>query len=90
VGFNLRTGDFIAMDVHQWHCNTEMYETPEDKAFNKTLAPIKYYKTKTGTQGAEHPFTRISFVCYVREDLKGCDQAETKAYYKRIGFEDNS
>jgi len=90
VGFNLRTGDFIAMDVHQWHCNTEMYETPEDKAFNKTLPPIKYYKTKTGTHGAEHPFTRISFVCYVREDLKGCDQADTKAYYKRIGFEDNS
>jgi hypothetical protein len=34
VGFNVRTGDFLAMDVHEWHCNTAMYETPEDKAYN--------------------------------------------------------
>jgi len=25
VGINLRTGDFVAMDVHQWHANTELY-----------------------------------------------------------------
>jgi hypothetical protein len=90
VGFNLRTGDFIAMDVHQWHCNTALYETAEDKAFNKTLDPIKYYKTSTGTHGSEHPFTRISFVCYVREDLKDCKAADTKAYYKRIKFDEKS
>jgi hypothetical protein len=76
------------MDVHQWHCNTAMFETAEDKAFNKTLDPIKYYKTKTGTHGAEHPFTRISFVCYVREDLKDCKATDTKAYYKRIKFDE--
>ena len=90
VGFDLRSGDFIAMDVHQWHCNTAMYETSEDKQFNKTLEPIKYYKTKTGAMGADQPFSRISFVCYVREDLKDCKKGETEAYYKRIGFKNNS
>lgn len=24
VGVNCRTGDFLAMDVHEWHCNSEM------------------------------------------------------------------
>jgi hypothetical protein len=33
VGVNLRTGDFLAMDVHEWHCNTEMKEGTEDKKF---------------------------------------------------------
>jgi len=87
VGFDLRMGDFLAMDVHQWHCNTEMTETAEDKAFNKTLDPIKYYKTKTGAQGSDKAFSRISFVCYVREGLADCDGKETDKYYKRIGFE---
>ena len=90
VGFDLRSGDFIAMDVHQWHCNTAMVETPEDKAFNKTLEPIKYFKTKTGAMGSDQPFSRISFVCYVREDLKDCKKGDTDAYYKRIGFKDDS
>jgi hypothetical protein len=88
VGFDLRMGDFLAMDVHQWHCNTEMFETPEDKAFNKTLEPIKYYKTKTGAQGSDKTFSRISFVCYVREGLADCDAKLTDKYYKRIGFKD--
>ena len=88
IGFNIRTGDFLAMDVHEWHCNTEMTETPEDKEFNKTLEPIKYYKTKTGAQGSDKTFSRISFVCYVREGLADCDSKETDKYYKRIGFKD--
>jgi len=88
VGFDLRSGDFIAMDVHQWHCNTAMYETAEDKAFNKTLAPIKTYEnSRVGAHGERDPWTRISFVCYVREKLDDCDLGETKAYYKRIGFD---
>ena len=90
VGFDLRMGDFLAMDVHQWHCNTEMTETAEDKAFNKTLEPIKYFKTKTGAEGADKAFSRISFVCYVREGLNDCDTKETDRYYKRIGFKDDS
>jgi hypothetical protein len=43
IGFNVRTGDFLAMDVHEWHCNTEMRETAEDKEFNK---PQRNYRKK--------------------------------------------
>lgn len=87
VGFNLRTGDFLAMDVHEWHCNTELYETEEDKEFNKKLPKIYFDDPSTGTLGGEKPFTRISFVCYLREKLRGCKDAETKKYYKSISFD---
>lgn len=87
VGFNLRTGDFIAMDVHEWHCNTELYETPEDAAFNKTLPKIHHDSEETGTLGGNKPYTRISFVCYLREKIPGCKTSDTQAYYDRIKFD---
>lgn len=87
IGFNVRTGDFLAMDVHEWHCNTEMTETAADKEFNKKLPRIHYDSEETGTQGGDKPFTRISFVCYLREKMRGCKPAESKAYYNRIQFD---
>lgn len=87
VGFNVRTGDFLAMDVHEWHCNTEMYESPADKKVNKALPKIHNDSIETGTMGGEKPFTRISFVCYLREKLRGCKPKETQAYYNRIKFD---
>ena len=88
VGFDLRSGDFVAMDVHQWHCNTNMYETASDKAFNKTLEAIPTYENSNiGAHGEDFPWTRISFVCYVREKLDDCNVKETNEYYKRIGFD---
>lgn len=90
VGFNVRTGDFLAMDVHEWHCNTEMYETEEDRVYNRAMPKIHKDSLETGTLGGEKPFTRISFVCYLREKLRGCDPTETKGYYKKIGFDEHS
>lgn len=87
VGFDLRTGDFIAMDVHEIHGNTALYETKEDKEFNKTLPPVYNHSGDTGTMGSEFPFTRISFVCYLREKLHDCDPKETRKYYKKIKFD---
>ena len=86
IGFNIRTGDFLAMDVHEWHCNTAMYETEEDKAFNKTLPRIHLDNPETGTQGGDKPYTRISFVCYLRLKLKNCNEAATRKYYKNIDY----
>ncbi len=87
IGFNVRTGDFLAMDVHEWHCNTELYESEADKKVNKALPKIHNDAVETGTMGGEKPFTRISFVCYLREKLRGCKTTETAAYYKRIQFD---
>jgi hypothetical protein len=87
AAFNLRTGDYLAMDVHEWHCNTEMYETKEDKAFNKTLDKIYHDDPSTGTLGGEKPFTRISFVCYLRDKIRNCSESATRKYYKYIQFD---
>jgi hypothetical protein len=87
VGFDLRTGDFLAMDVHEWHCNTEMRETAEDKAYNKKLPEIYLNSKDTGTQGIDKPYSRLSFVCYLREKLVDCKAKDSNAYYKRIGYD---
>ena len=72
VAIDLRNRDFVAMDVHQWHCNTPMYETDEDKAFNDTLEPAFKDNPEVGTVGIYEKYTRISFVCYLREKIVTC------------------
>lgn len=41
VCFNVRNGDFLAMDVHQWHCNTEI--KPKKKDY-KRLSMVCYLR----------------------------------------------
>jgi hypothetical protein len=84
VAIDLRTGDFVAMDVHEWHCNTKMYETKEDKEFNKKLENVFRHDPTTGTMGSTDKYSRLSFVCYLREKMIDCDEKETRAYYKKI------
>ena len=87
VAFNLRAGDFVAMDVHEWHCNAALYETPEDKAFNATLPDIRTRDPTTGVVGSQERFQRISFVCYFREKIEDCIEKETRDYYQKIDFD---
>jgi hypothetical protein len=86
VGINLRTGDFVAMDVHEWHCNTELKEDMQDKKFNSSIPEIYRNDKETGTQGIDKLFSRVSFVCYLREKLADCNAKESLPYYKRIGY----
>ena len=86
VGFNVRTGDFLAMDVHEWHCNTELVETEADKKANKDLPKIHKDDVETGTMGSDRPFSRVSFVCYLREKLRKCNDSHTRKYFKKIGL----
>jgi hypothetical protein len=86
VGVNLRTGDFVAMNVHQFHCNAKIYETAEDKAYNKRLPDIRTRDPATGVVGSQELFQRISFVCYFREKIEDCIEKDTKDYYERIDF----
>ena len=86
IGFNVRTGDFLAMDVHEWHCNTEMRETAEDKAYNAKLPDVYLNDIETGTQGVDKKYSRLSFVCYLREKLVDCKPKDSLPYYKRIGY----
>lgn len=87
IGVDVRTGDFLAMDVHQWHCNTELYETKEQAEHNKKLPDIYKDDPEIGTVGSNKPYTRISFVCYFREKLRNCDEKDTRKYYNKIKFD---
>jgi len=87
VGFDVRTGDFLAMDVHEWHTNSKLYETEEDKKYNASLPDIRTRDPETGVVGADKKFQRLTFVCYFREKLANCDEAKTREYYKREGFD---
>ena len=72
VAIDLRNNDFVAMDVHQWHCNTPLYETEEDKIYNESLEPAFKDNPEVGTVGIYEKYTRISFVCYLREKIASC------------------
>jgi hypothetical protein len=87
VGFDLRTGDFLAMNVHEWHCNTEIHESASDKAFNKALPEVYKNDVETGTQGVDKLYSRLSFVCYLRENLIHCKPKDSEPYYKKIGYD---
>jgi len=72
IGINLRNNDFCAMDVHQWHSNTPINETEEDKKFNETLDSDYNDNPEVGTEGLYTKYTRLSFVCYLREKIAKC------------------
>jgi hypothetical protein len=74
------------MDVHEWHCNTEMREGPSDKSFNNSIPEIYMNDKETGTQGVDKRYSRLSFVCYLREKLIKCKASDSMPYYKRIGY----
>tara|TARA_R110000803_G_scaffold623_1_gene2152 strand:+ start:8318 stop:9283 length:966 start_codon:yes stop_codon:yes gene_type:complete len=74
IGVNMRHGDLLIADVHQYHCNTEIWTTEEQDKFNVDNAPS--FKNMTDTQkgilGGEQDFSRLSFVCYLREKMIKC------------------
>ena len=88
VGFDVRTGDFLAMNVHEWHTNSPIVETAEDKAYNKTLPDIRTRDPEVGVAGSDFRFSRLTFVCYYREKLQQCEVGKTKDYYKKVGFDE--
>ena len=72
IGVDVRRGDFLAMDVHEWHTNTPIIETTEDKAFNDTLEDVFKDNPDVGTVGIYEKYTRLTFVCYLREKISKC------------------
>ena len=85
VAINLRSGDFVAMDVHQWHANTPMYETAEDKVKNSEIVSDFKDNPAVGTAGLYQAYTRISFVCYLREKIATCPDKIDPRYLTKSG-----
>ena len=60
---DVRTGDFLAMDVHEWHCNTE-FKKKTNKIFKDGFKDIDIKNN--------WHFNRLSMVMYLREKMIKC------------------
>tara|TARA_R110000851_G_scaffold207109_1_gene359095 strand:- start:1444 stop:3060 length:1617 start_codon:yes stop_codon:yes gene_type:complete len=74
IAIDMRHGDLLVANVHEYHGNTELYETEEDKKYNDEN-PQQTYKDnlEVGVLGLNNRFSRLSFVCYLREDIIKCE-----------------
>lgn len=77
VAIDMRRGDHLCCDVHEFHGNTELYETDEDKILNDELPDIFKDNLEVGVLGLNNRFARISLVCYLRDKLKECEMELT-------------
>ena len=85
VGVDVRSGDFLAMDVHQWHSNTAIFETEEDKKINSKLDKAFNDNPEVGTVGLDKTYTRLTFVCYLREKILNCPDSIDPRFLKESG-----
>ena len=79
VGVDVREGDFLAMDVHQWHSNTPMVPTKEAQEGASTRSPM--VPTKEAQEGAGAS-VRLSLVNYLRQDVWERSKGSTKQEVK--------
>lgn len=67
VAVDVNHGDFLAMNVHEWHCNTE---------FKPVNSEIKgKWSNREKINGWY--FNRLSMVCYLREKMIRCKNLDT-------------
>jgi len=85
IAVDLRHGDYLLCDVHQYHANTELYETEEDKEYNDKNPSSFKDNLEIGVLGLNNRFTRLSYVFYLREDIIKCEQKYDKYYISLVG-----
>lgn len=69
IAIDLRQGDHLCVDVHQFHGNTKLIESETDYQYNLSLDKVFKDNPEVGTEGLDRLFTRISFVFYLRENI---------------------
>ena len=73
VAIDIRHGDILVADVHQYHGNTELFETEEDKKYNDENIQTTFKDNLSiGVLGLNNRFSRLSFVSYLRENMIEC------------------
>ena len=65
VCINVRGGDFLAANVHEWHCNTEFEPVQEEYISHE---PIKNEDTRIRYRNSWN-YSRLSFVFYLRHKM---------------------
>ena len=74
IGINLRQGDMLVAKVSCYHCNSELWTTPEQDTYNNSLEKIFIQSPEVGIIGSQYAFHRISFVSYLREKMIHCEK----------------
>jgi hypothetical protein len=70
IGFDVRHGDVLVMEnCNTWHANTEITETKEQEKYNNSIEDIFKDNVDVGTVGLGKKYTRLTFVCYLRDKL---------------------
>lgn len=78
IAIDLRQGDHLCVDVHEYHGNTKLIESESDYEYNLSLDKVFKDNPEVGTEGLDRLFTRISFVFYLRENIAIKCNAPTK------------
>lgn len=78
VAIDVRINDFLAFDVHQWHANSKLYADKFDENYNKTIPKIFKDNKNVGTIGIYEDYTRLTFVCYLREKIIKCNNIDNR------------
>lgn len=68
---DVRQGDFLAMDVHQWHCNTPIKKLQNQIIIDNNSNNDKNKKSKNNHNN-KNDYGRLSVVCYLRKDMIKC------------------
>ena len=72
IGIDLRQDDILIADVHNYHCNSEIWTTSEQDKKNDILPKVFKANPEVGTIGCYEDYARITFVSYLREKLINC------------------
>jgi hypothetical protein len=72
IGVDMRMDDMLIADVHQYHCNSEIFTTYDQNTHNNNMKRSFNDNIEVGVKGDDWKFTRISFVCYLRENIIHC------------------
>ena len=82
IGFDVRHGDLLVMEnCNTWHANTEITENKAQKKYNENLKNIFNDNPAVGTAGLDKKYTRLTFVCYLREKLADCPKSSKGNQY---------
>ena len=80
IAIDMRAGSHLCADVHEYHANTALYETEEDKLLNDELPDIFKDNLEVGVLGLNNRYARVSLVCYLRGALKDCEMKLNPEY----------
>ena len=78
VCVDVRQGDFLAMDVHEWHGNTEMINAGSQLPLEESPSPTIAFPFKERDFINQWHFNRLALVCYLRNNMWKCSARNAK------------